>query len=108
VTFVDNWAETGLEDVRYWSADKLHLNALGHARVAGNVLRALETPVPAEWGVDDVASAPAGERSRNSAAYYRQYVLPWIGRRLTRRSSGDGRQAKIPALQPVDPGSIVF
>jgi lysophospholipase L1-like esterase len=107
VTFVDNWADVGLEDVRYWSADKLHLNALGHARVAANVLRALETPVPAEWGVDDVASAPAGERSRNSAAYYRQYVLPWIGRRLTRRSSGDGRQAKIPALQPVDPGSIV-
>ncbi|TAM69924.1 MAG: SGNH/GDSL hydrolase family protein [Microbacteriaceae bacterium] len=108
VTFVDNWADAGLEDIRYWSADKLHLNALGHARVASNVLTTLGVPVPAEWGVAEVAAASAGEKSRNSAAYYRQYVLPWIGRRLTRRSSGDGRSAKIPSLQPVDPNATVF
>ncbi|WP_308468806.1 SGNH/GDSL hydrolase family protein [Rathayibacter soli] len=108
VTFVDNWADAGLEDIRYWSADKLHLNALGHARVASNVLTALSVPVPLEWGVAEVAAAPAGEKSHNSAAYYRQYVLPWIGRRLTRRSSGDGRSAKIPTLQPVDPNTTVF
>ncbi|HEY5224064.1 MAG TPA: SGNH/GDSL hydrolase family protein [Microbacteriaceae bacterium] len=108
VTFVDNWADVGLEDIRYWSADKLHLNALGHARVASNVLTTLSIPVPPEWGVAEVAAASGGEKSRNSAAYYRQYVLPWIGRRLTRRSSGDGRSAKIPALQPVDPNTTVF
>jgi len=108
VTFVDNWGDETLEDIRYWSADKLHLGPLGHVRVASNVLHALGVPVPADWGVDEVSPGPAGERSRNSAAYYRQYVLPWIGRRLTRRSSGDGRTAKIATLQPVDPGSIVF
>lgn len=103
MTFVDNWADEGLGDIRYWSSDKLHLNALGHARVASNVLTALGVPVPAEWGVEEVASAPAGPRSRNTVAYYREYVLPWIGRRLTGRSSGDGRTAKIPTLTPVDP-----
>lgn len=103
VTYVDNWADEGLGDARYWSADKLHLNALGHARVASNVLTAFGVPVPAEWGVEEVASAPSGDRSRNTAAYYREYVLPWIGRRLTGRSSGDGRTAKIPTLTPVDP-----
>ncbi|MEO8908584.1 MAG: SGNH/GDSL hydrolase family protein [Microbacteriaceae bacterium] len=108
VTFVDNWADAGLEDIRYWSADKLHLNALGHARVASNVLTALAVPVPPEWGVDEVAAASGSEKSHSSAAYYRQYVLPWIGRRLTRRSSGDGRSAKIPSLQPVDPNTTVF
>lgn len=97
VTFVDNWADATLEDIRYWSADKLHLNALGHAKVAGNVLTALGVPVPAEWGVEDVAHTA----SRNTAAYYRAYVLPWIGRRLTGRSSGDGRTAKIAALEVV-------
>ena len=38
VTFVDNFSDRGLRDIRYWSPDKLHLNSLGHARVASNVL----------------------------------------------------------------------
>lgn len=105
VLFVDNWADESLEDLRYWSADRLHLNALGHARVASNVLTALDVPVPAEWGVADVAAAPAGATSRRTADYYRRYVLPWIGRRLTGRSSGDGRTAKIAELTIVDPAS---
>ncbi|WP_426624198.1 SGNH/GDSL hydrolase family protein [Leifsonia sp. McL0607] len=105
VLFVDNWADESLEDVRYWSADRLHLNALGHVRVASNVLTALDVPVPTEWGVAEVEAAPAGEHSRRTADYYRRYVLPWIGRRLTGRSSGDGRTAKIPELTPVDPAS---
>ncbi len=102
VTFVDNWGDAPLGDIRYWSADRLHLNALGHARVASNVLTALGAPVPSEWGVEEVAAAPGGARSRRTAAYYRDYVLPWIGRRLTGRSSGDGRLPKLAALQYVD------
>ncbi|SEB43209.1 Lysophospholipase L1 [Paramicrobacterium humi] len=102
VLLVDNWHDESLEDLRYWSADKLHLNALGHARVAANVLTALEVPVPAEWGVEEVEEAGTGGRGRSSIRYYRDYVLPWIGRRLTGRSSGDGRTAKRPTLQPVD------
>ncbi|ERK70818.1 SGNH/GDSL hydrolase family protein [Leifsonia aquatica] len=105
ITFVDNWADEGLEDIRYWSADRLHLNALGHARVASNVLTAFDVPVPEEWGVEEVAAGPGGERSRRTAEYYRRFVLPWIGRRLTGRSSGDGRQAKIAELTVVDPAS---
>ncbi len=105
VTFVDNWADETLEDIRYWSADRLHLGPLGHARVASNVLTAFGVPVPAEWGVEEVAAAPPGERTRRTADYYRRYVLPWIGRRLTGRSSGDGRTAKIAELTPVDPAS---
>lgn len=101
VTFVDNFNDVGLRDIRYWSPDKLHLNALGHARVASNVLTGLGVAVPVEWGVEEVAAAPAGPRSRNTAAYYREFVLPWIGRRLTGRSSGDGRAAKRPTLEPV-------
>src|SRR5690606_40233442 len=48
ITFVDNWADAELTDLRYWSVDKLHLNTLGHRRVAGNVLTALGVPVP-DW-----------------------------------------------------------
>lgn len=103
VTFVDNWVDEPLGDIRYWSADKLHLNALGHARVASNVLTELQVPVPAEWGIAEVETAPAGERGRGTFEYYRRFVLPWVGRRLTGRSSGDGRTAKIAELIPVDP-----
>ncbi len=102
IAFVDNWSDAALTDLRYWSIDRLHLNAFGHARVAGNVLAALGVEVPA------AAHAPyaVGERldiaRPRTAEYWRQYVLPWIGRRLTGRSSGDGRTAKRPTLLPVE------
>ena len=97
VTFVDNWADAELGELRYWSPDKIHLNSRGHARVASNVLEALGLPIP-QPGHDPATDEP---RMR-SAAYWRQYVLPWIGRRLTGRSSGDNREAKIATLQPVE------
>jgi lysophospholipase L1-like esterase len=96
VTFVDNWADDVLTDLRYWSVDKLHLNALGHRRVAGNVLRALGAPVP-DWSGEDLELTRPG-----TLAYWRGYVLPWIGRRLTGRSSGDGREPKRATLLPVE------
>ncbi|GMA34335.1 hypothetical protein GCM10025876_05390 [Demequina litorisediminis] len=37
------------------------------------------------------------------ARYYATYVLPWIGRRLTGRSSGDGRSAKFADWVRIDP-----
>jgi hypothetical protein len=42
------------------------------------------------------------EHSQRTAAYWREYVLPWIGRRLTGRSSGDNRAPKIATLQRVE------
>jgi len=98
VTYVDNWADSELALLRYWSADRLHLNALGHARVASNVLTALGVPVP---HFVTGPSAPTPATRVRTPGYYREHVLPWIGRRLTGRSSGDGRSAKRPTLTPV-------
>ncbi|MGV8876853.1 MAG: SGNH/GDSL hydrolase family protein [Rhodoglobus sp.] len=97
VTFVDNWADPELAQLRYWSVDRLHLNARGHARVASNVLSALAVAVP------DFADAdsPADDPRPRTAQYWREYVLPWVGRRLTGRSSGDNREPKSATLQPV-------
>lgn len=99
VTFVDNWNDAELGKIEYWSNDKLHLNTLGHARVASNVLNGLGVAVPSEWGIDEASVSRAS--SRNSFGYYRDHVVPWIGRRLTGRSSGDGRLPKRATLQPV-------
>jgi len=96
VTFVDNWADDELTRLQYWSVDKLHLGPRGHARVAANVLTALGVPAPEIPALDVPDSARPG-----TSAYWREYVLPWIGRRLTGRSSGDHRAPKSATLQPV-------
>jgi len=101
--FVDNWADTGLRDLRYWSLDRLHLNTLGHQRVAGNVLAALGVEIVPTSGAADAAPHHLVAARPGTAAYWREYVLPWIGRRMTGRSSGDGRTPKRPTLQPLSP-----
>jgi len=106
IAYIDNWGDSVLTDLRFWSVDRLHLNALGHARVAGTVLAGLGVEVPAAAHAPSEAGAPDIARPR-TAEYWRQYVLPWIGRRLTGRSSGDGRTPKRPTLLPVElPASI--
>lgn len=93
VTFVDNFRDVETRRAPYWSVDRLHLNSLGHERVASRVLTALGvvTEPPA---ASDAHAAPTG--IVGEMAYWRAYVLPWIGRRLTGRSSGDGRSPKFP------------
>ncbi|MGD9986606.1 SGNH/GDSL hydrolase family protein [Pseudonocardia sp.] len=102
VTFVDCFHDRELRARGNWSADRLHLNAAGHRRVAGLVLAALGVEpagAAADAGpqVGDPADAPHGVR------YYREHVLPWVGRRLRRRSSGDGRSGKAPDWVTVGP-----
>ncbi|MDR7234426.1 MAG: SGNH/GDSL hydrolase family protein [Actinomycetes bacterium] len=98
--YVDNWSDPELAAPRFWSRDRLHLNAAGHAHVARNVLRALGMPAPEAWR--DLAGASTAE-GRRDLMYYREYVLPWLGRRFTGRSSGDGRDPKLPAFVEVPP-----
>jgi lysophospholipase L1-like esterase len=91
-----NWPDTTLMDGRFWSEDRLHMNARGHHRVAARVLDSLGVEVPEGWWDLDF-EADAGKLG---LAYYREFVGPWIHRRLTGRSSGDGRTAKFPTWTP--------
>jgi len=98
VTVVDNWFDTELYDARFWAPDRLHLNSLGHRRVAAKVLAALGVPS----SLNAEAPVPAVLKSSPSRGeHLREHVLPWIGRRLTGKSSGDGRLPKQATLQPV-------
>ena len=100
-TYVSAFDDAVLADPRYWSHDGLHMGPLGHLRVATNCLLALGAPVPAEWAGLAASAAEDGPRDFGSLAYWREHVLPWIGRRVQGRSSGDDRVAKRPLLAPV-------
>ncbi|KAA1424860.1 SGNH/GDSL hydrolase family protein [Mumia zhuanghuii] len=93
-------------DPRVWADDRLHLNPDGHALLAAAMAstaglpdagRAWQEPLPPPVRVG------ARERVGTEVSWYRAHVGPWLGRRLTGRSSGDGRTAKRPLLQPVLP-----
>lgn len=91
LTFVDMFHDREIRRAEYWSADRLHLNAHGHQRVAGAVLAALGADVP----VASNGFGPARARGLLAEArYYREHVLPWIQRRVRRNSSGDTRVGK--------------
>lgn len=99
VVFLNNLAVPELRTPRVWSEDRLHLNPLGHRVVAARALAALghASEVP-EVDLSDVPRAGLAAQAR----YTVRYVLPWIGRRLTGRSSGDGRVPKFADWTPVD------
>ena len=101
IRFCDNWSDPILSRREYWSSDRLHLAPIGHHRVASNVLTALGHPVPPHWALDaDPLGAPS---FRDQLRYTREHVLPWVKRRLTGRSSGDGRTGKFLGWVTVEP-----
>ncbi|KJS61199.1 SGNH/GDSL hydrolase family protein [Streptomyces rubellomurinus] len=99
---VDLFSAPCFDDRRLWAEDRLHLSPEGHRRVAAGVLEALGRPVDFDWRAPLPAAAPPGraERLRADARWLRTHLGPWIGRRLTGRSSGDGRPPKRAELLP--------
>ena len=103
---IDLWGMASLRDWRMWAQDRIHLSPMGHERVAQAALAALGHGSPdGEWAV-----AMPGKVRRSRAAqlradqaWARTYLTPWVQRRLTGRSSGDGRDPKRPTLGPAVP-----
>ncbi|KHL10490.1 lysophospholipase L1-like esterase [Mumia flava] len=92
-------------DPRVWADDRLHLNPEGHLLLADAMADLVGVP-----GADDrwrhpLPPPPArriAERALGEAAWFGTHVGPWLGRRLSGRSSGDGRVAKRPHLTSVE------
>ncbi|MER6916990.1 SGNH/GDSL hydrolase family protein [Streptomyces sp. NPDC000594] len=103
---VDLYGAGVLGDPRLWDADRLHLTAEGHRRVAEAVWQGLGLPAEEDWRTPLPPAAPAGWAARRTddLRFARRHLGPWIGRRLTGRSSGDGLPPKRPDLlaYPVD------
>lgn len=89
---------TIFEDVRAWADDRLHLSPLGHERLALAAASSLGLADAADWGAPPDGVAPR-RTLRTDAVWLNQHVTPWLGRRLTGRSSGDDRVPKRPDLE---------
>ncbi|QNN54236.1 SGNH/GDSL hydrolase family protein [Nocardioides mesophilus] len=101
-TVVDYWRLREYRDPRLWDVDRLHMSAAGHQRMAVAVLDTLGVPHRLQRPV--LAALPEMDRrQRRNAdlAWARAHAAPWVRRRLTGTSSGDGLTARRPTLEPV-------
>ena len=104
----DMWALKAVQDSRFWADDRLHPNALGHHEIARMVLRALNVPgtlTPMQPG--PVPATTWRQARAEDLVWAREYLVPWVLRRIRHVSSGDNLSAKrpepVPFGTPLDP-----
>ena len=87
-------------DPRMLAKDRLHLSPEGHRRVAQGVLKAIGMPHDTSYtqAMGPHNQAPAALRGIGTVLWGLAFLVPWAIRRLSGKSSGDGRVAKYPAL----------
>jgi lysophospholipase L1-like esterase len=114
---VDLWSMRFLRELSAWAPDRLHMTSQSHQRVALRACEVLGLSPTEDWRVpvDDpryelrpAALEPAARGAwlaarRDDVRWAREYLAPWVNRRLHGVSSGDGRTAKRPQLSPVSP-----
>ncbi|MFD5032167.1 SGNH/GDSL hydrolase family protein [Streptomyces sp. NPDC058405] len=100
---LDLWSLKSVQDRRAWDGDRLHLSPEGHTRVALRAAQVLGLDVPADPDQVWPPQQPRGtfEVRRDNIHWAREYLVPWIGRRLRGVSSGDHVAAKRPDLLPL-------
>jgi lysophospholipase L1-like esterase len=99
---VDLWGDDEFLNPALWSLDRLHMNAIGHRRVAAHVLAALGIDPEMTWLDAPAYPAPLSWTAARAAdaRWTRNHLAPWVRRRLTGRSSGDHVMPKRPTLSP--------
>ncbi len=100
VPFVSAFADDQVRAAEYWSEDRLHLNPHGHRRVANLVLDALGVEHPGDAEIE-----PVTHNVVSHVRFARAHFAPWLGRRLTGRSSADGRTGKHAGWTEVAPAA---
>jgi len=101
---VDVEADECVHDSRYFGPDRLHLSSLGHRRLAGHVLSALDIAFDASW-LAPLEGTAASASVLDHWRWLRDQVLPVAYTRtrnkLIGRQPGDGFTPKRPQLAPL-------
>lgn len=93
----DMWALRELSDPRMWAPDRLHFSSIGHHTIARMVLRALNVENDLEPLTPEPLPAVPWRRARTEdIGWAREYLVPWVLRRIRHQSSGDGITPKRP------------
>lgn len=97
---IDQWSLAALRDARIWAPDRIHLTPEGHRRVALAALAALglAEPEAGQWAapLETITPPTRWQSARETAAWGREYLGPWVRRRLRHESSGDRVEPKRP------------
>ncbi|WP_433299558.1 SGNH/GDSL hydrolase family protein [Actinoplanes sp. CA-030573] len=101
---IDLFGDSHFHHPHMWAPDRLHLSAAGHRRVAAHVLNALGVGIQDEWMLVPPTPEPTPWLMARGAdlRWAREHLVPWMGRHLRGRSSGDVIKAKRPALAPIE------
>ncbi|MCT1606332.1 SGNH/GDSL hydrolase family protein [Nesterenkonia massiliensis] len=96
---VDFWHMRVFQDWRYWDVDRMHLGIAGHITMAKEVLKVLgEQDEIDEPELDEPPVVSLPEKIAAEVTWSKDYLYPWVKRRVTRVSSGDAMNPKYPAL----------
>ena len=90
--------EPAFRDPRFLAFDRLHLNPMGHDRVAQAVLEKIELPFDTSWRRPLAPQEPTHKlvELATTSIWFMTFALPWMWRRARGKSSGDGRTCKYP------------
>lgn len=102
VDIVDMWRMRLPELPMLMDPDRLHLNSAGHQHMAMEFLDKLG--IPHDLKPLELTEAPQLTRKEalaENARWTREFLGPWIHRRLTGRSSGDSVSPKHPTLERI-------
>jgi lysophospholipase L1-like esterase len=98
----DQWGLREVQDMRFFDDDRLHYNRLGHHEVARMVLRSLNVPNDLQpMQPDPLPNRTWREARAHDFVWAREYLMPWVLRRVRQQSSGDTITAKRPAPLPI-------
>lgn len=100
VDVVDMWRMRMPDLALHMDDDRMHLNAAGHQFMAMQVLEKLGV----EHGLERLAVEPPRPQTRKeqlqeNARWTKEFLGPWIKRRVTGKSSGDTVSPKHPTLE---------
>jgi lysophospholipase L1-like esterase len=100
----DMWALRELKDPRMWAPDRLHFSPIGHTTIARMVLGALNVENDLEpFNPDPLPPRPWRLARAEDMGWAREYLVPWVLRRIRHQSSGDGVTPKRPDAGPYRP-----
>jgi lysophospholipase L1-like esterase len=85
-----------------WSEDRLHPGPDGHRAAAEACLALLDGAPPRLLDITEIVEADPGEPSMaDQLRWARQFLVPWVKRRVRRQSSSTGVAAKLTTYQTI-------